>query len=329
MTSTGLLERISREDYQKGAPPQEPLNSLELLSNLGPTRRVQLPETLWLGSMMPHQTQKSHRDTIPSARSLRRQRKGHPSATGPLSMRISSPGRVSEQSFEPGFSQKSNSASISSRMGPQTPPMLLGRSSSHLAAQTSPLTSGSTLSRGLLSTLPKCWERTIPLMSRPSSPKTSATSPFKSPSSPKPSGRTETGSLLLGRPSKRSHSPFCLHHSLIPFSGNRTRPSHLTPACQSIAPSPLWFCLVWRPLDHIPHLIWCGCESLRWRTGPKASRQAYHSWREREPCHNWNQGTCHKQASECQYTHICDRSRCGGAHRRAECPKSKPQRGAQ
>ena len=46
MTSTGLLERISREDYQKGAPPQEPLNSLEPLSNLGPTHRVQLPETL-------------------------------------------------------------------------------------------------------------------------------------------------------------------------------------------------------------------------------------------------------------------------------------------
>ena len=122
--------------------------------------------------MMPHETLESHRDTIPSARSPRRQRKGHPSATGPQSMGISSPGRVPQQSFEPGLSQKSKSASSSSRTGPQTPPMLSGRSSSHLAAQTSPLTSGSTLSRGLLSTLPKCWERTTPLMSRPSSPKT-------------------------------------------------------------------------------------------------------------------------------------------------------------
>ena len=148
-------------------------------------------------------------------------------------MKISSLGRVPQQSFESGLSQKSSSASSSSRTGSQTPPMLLGRSSSHLAAQTSPLTSGSTLSRGLLSTLPKCWECTTPLMLRPSSPKTSGTSSrslFEFPSSPKASGHMETGSLHLGKPSKQSHSP-------CPAGTPSMRPTKHT--CQTSSPPSL------------------------------------------------------------------------------------------
>ena len=53
-------------------------------------------------------------------------------------MKTSSPGKVPQQSFELGSSQRSSNASTSLRTGQLIPPMWSGRSSSHLDAQTFP-----------------------------------------------------------------------------------------------------------------------------------------------------------------------------------------------
>lgn len=62
--------------------------------------------------------------------------------------------------------------------------------------------------------------------------------------------------------------------------------------------------------------------------GRRSGRQAAFSGR-RDPCHNWNRGSCHKPASECTYEHVCDRRGCRGNHRRPECPSLKSQPGDQ
>ena len=147
---------------------------------------------------------------IPLTLTQREKKGGQRSATGHQSMKTSSPGKVPQQSFMLGLSQRSSNASTSVRTRQLIPPMWSGRSSSHLDAQTSLQTSGSTLSRGLQSTLPRSLGPTTPLMSRLSSPKTletSSRSPFEFQSSPRPSGPMETGSSPLGRPSKRLLSP--------------------------------------------------------------------------------------------------------------------------
>ena len=122
-------------------------------------------------------------------------------------MRSSSLGEAPQQCFEQDLSQRCSSASTSLMTGQQIPPMLSERSSSLLDVQTSPLTSGSTLSRDMQSTLPKSLEPTIPLMSTQNSPRIlgiCSRSPFECPNSSRPSKPMETGSLHLERPSKRS-----------------------------------------------------------------------------------------------------------------------------
>ena len=86
---------------------------------------------------------------IPLTLTQREKKRGQRSATGHLSMKTSSPGKEPQQSFKLGLSQRSSNASTSVRTGQLIPPMWSGTSSSHLGAQTSLQTSGSTLSRGL------------------------------------------------------------------------------------------------------------------------------------------------------------------------------------
>jgi hypothetical protein len=210
MTSRMLLDRISPGQQGDVQEPlsKEPLNLpplyWTLLSHMGQS------QTLTSSSFLPNPTQGIPGDSIQSTPNQRMWKRGLRSATGPQSMRSSSHGKGPQQCFEPDLSQNSSNVSTSLMTGLQTPPLLSERSSSHQDVQTSPLTSGSTLSRDMRSTLPKSLERTIPLMSRPSSPKTletSSSSPFESPSSPKPSPAMGTGLSHLERPSKRSLMP--------------------------------------------------------------------------------------------------------------------------
>ena len=254
-------ERISREDHQKGAPPQEPLNSLEPLSNPDPTRlllsRIERRESLGSGSMMPHETLESHRDTIPSARSPRRQRKGHPSATGP-------------SLNEDFFPWKGTSAVLRAGLEPEGQQCLELLEDS--AIDPAYVVRKILLSPGCPDFPPDQWLNIVKGFAvdlakvlgahystdveakQSQDLGTSSRSLFESPSSPKASGRMETGSFPLGRPSKRSHSPCpagtpsmrptkhtcraslppSLPHSIL---GHRTRPSHPTLGCQSKAPS--------------------------------------------------------------------------------------------
>ena len=183
-------------------------------------------------------------------------------------------------------------------------------------------------------------------MSRPSSPKTSGTSsrsPFESPSSPKPSGRMETGSLPLGRPSKRSHSPCpagtpsmrptkhtcwassppSLPHSIL-VSSNSTEPSDSGQPIKSTFASLILPGL--KTSGHIPHLVWVRVSEMEARA---QGEQASLPLEGESPATTGIEAPVTSKHLNGQYAHVCDRSRCRGAHRRAEYPKSKPQPGAQ
>ena len=75
---------------------------------------------------------------IPLTLTQREKKGGQRSATGHQSMKTSSPGKVPQQSFKLGLSQRSTNALTSLRTGQLIPPMWSGRSSSHLDAQTFP-----------------------------------------------------------------------------------------------------------------------------------------------------------------------------------------------
>ena len=197
--TSSLLSRITPEGLQSHKPLTSPSHLRPLLS------RIEGNQSLMLSSSPPHPSLETPGGSTPLSQSQEMLKKGQKSTIGPQSMRSSSLGEAPQQCFEQGLSQKCSSVSTSLMTGQQIPPMLLERSSSLLDVQTSPLTSGSTLSRDMQLTLPKSLELTIPLMSTQNSPRTlgiCSRSPLECPSSPKPSRPMETGSLHLERPFK-------------------------------------------------------------------------------------------------------------------------------
>jgi hypothetical protein len=50
-----------------------------------------------------------------------------------------------------------------------------------------------------------------------------------------------------------------------------------------------------------------------------AQKEKMEPRRSPESCRQWNDGICHRRASECRYRHVC--SGCGGRHRKSECSK--------
>ena len=163
-----------------------------------------------LSSSPPHPSLEIPGGSTSLSLSLEMLKKGQKSTTLPQFMRSSFLGEAPQQCFEQGLSQKCSSVLTSLKTGQQIPPMLSERSSSLLGIQTSPLTSGSTLSRDMQSSLPKSLEPTTPLMSTQNSPRTLGTcsgSLLQCPSSPRSSKPMETGLLHLERPSKQSLMP--------------------------------------------------------------------------------------------------------------------------
>ena len=145
---------------------------------------------------------------------------------------------------------------------------------------------------------------------------TSSSCPFEFPRSPKPSPTMGTGSLPLRRPSKRSLSPCQVKTlSMLPIKCT----------CQCFSP----------PLP--PNSTLKPMTSTRASDSKQPIKTTFASLS--VPCSTAsesftspgirNQGTCHHPAFEYPYSHVCDSSGCGEAHRRPDHLKSKRESGAQ